>query len=536
MTNDISYFIYARKSSEDKGRQVQSIDDQKKYLRDMANRLGLKVIRTFEESKSAKAPSQRPFFQEMMELIAQGKANGILCWKIDRLSRNPIDSGQISWMLQNEIIKCIQTSDKAYLPSDNILMLTVENGMANQYLRDLSANVKRGMNGKYEKGWLPTRPPLGYINDRAERIIVTDRERFNLIRKMWDLMLTGTYTPPKILQIANEDWGFRTVQYKQIGGNKLSRSGIYKIFNNIYYAGLIPHNGIEHKGKHERMITIEEFDRVQSILGSKGKPRAKRYEFAFTGMIRCAECGCLYTAETKTKFVKSINALKSYTFYHCTRKKIEANCSQRKYLKEEDLESQIVDLISKVTIRPQFKEWALKALSEMNEDEIMKREAVFGTQEKALKNKRNELDNLTRMRCKEMIDDEEFLKEKNRLKKELRSVESSLANSNKRTHDWFARAEKIFDFATNAKESFMKGDLHTKKEILMTLGYNFSALNGKLTLDMNEWFIPIIKSYPKLESEYIRLELQNNQSQTQRKHEIDLVRSSWFGDRDSNPD
>jgi hypothetical protein len=52
------------------------------------------------------------------------------------------------------------------------------------------------------------------------------------------------------------------------------------------------------------MITLEEFDRVQFLMGKKGKPRPKKHTFAFTGFIRCGECGCLYTAETKRKFIK----------------------------------------------------------------------------------------------------------------------------------------------------------------------------------------------------------------------------------------
>jgi len=91
-----------------------------------------------------------------------------------------------------------------------------------------------------------------------------------LIRKMWDLMLTGNYTPPRILEIANNEWGFRTKKYKRVGGRPLSRSGIYAIFTNLFYAGIIVNKGIQYEGKHDRMITLEEYDRVQVLLGRKG--------------------------------------------------------------------------------------------------------------------------------------------------------------------------------------------------------------------------------------------------------------------------
>lgn len=36
----------------------------------------------------------------MLERIEKGEAEGILCWQINRLSRNPVDGGKLSWLLQ----------------------------------------------------------------------------------------------------------------------------------------------------------------------------------------------------------------------------------------------------------------------------------------------------------------------------------------------------------------------------------------------------------------------------------------------------
>lgn len=63
------------------------------------------------------------------------------------------------------------------------------------------------MEGKADRGWLPSRAPMGYLNDKLEHTIIEDKDRFDLVRKMWDMMLTGNYTPPQILNIANNKWG-----------------------------------------------------------------------------------------------------------------------------------------------------------------------------------------------------------------------------------------------------------------------------------------------------------------------------------------
>jgi site-specific DNA recombinase len=288
-SNHLRYFLYARKSSDSEDRQVQSIESQVTKLRELARDQNLKIVKTFTEAKSAKKPNNRPLFDEMMVKLQNGEADGILCWQINRLSRNPVDSGQLSWMLQQNVIKSIQTYDREYLPGDNVIIFSVEAASSNQYILDLSKNVKRGLETKLNKGWLPNLAPAGYLNDRVENTIVKDPERFDVIAKMWQLMLTGVYTPPQILKVANEDWGYLTRKSKRLGGKPLSRSGIYKIFTNIFYTGIIETKGRQFEGKHEPIITLEEFDRVQILLGRKGKPRPKKHIFAFTGFIRCGE-------------------------------------------------------------------------------------------------------------------------------------------------------------------------------------------------------------------------------------------------------
>ncbi len=209
----IKYFLYARKSSEAEDRQVASIDSQINELTKIARRDNLEIVAILSESQSAKAPG-RPVFNKMIDRIHKGEAQGIICWKLDRLARNPVDGGSINWMLQQGIIKHIKTYERSYYPTDNVLMMSVEFGMANQFIRDLSQNTKRGLRAKAERGWYPTFATLGYMHNplkrKGEKEIIKDPERFDLVRKMFDLMLTGNYTPPKILEIATNEWGLRS--------------------------------------------------------------------------------------------------------------------------------------------------------------------------------------------------------------------------------------------------------------------------------------------------------------------------------------
>lgn len=497
MNTDIKYFIYARKSSESSEKQIQSIGDQVLIMNGIAKSYGLTVVDTITEAKSAKEPRGRPEFEKMLKRIKKGEAEGILVWKTDRLFRNPIDSAEIQWMLQRGTIAVIKTPDKEYLPEDNILLLSIESGMANQYLRDLSKGVKRGQNSKLEKGWMPCTAPLGYLNTkihpRGENYITTDPERFPLIRKAWKLMLTGNYVPTEILAKLNNEWGFRTRKWKQRGGNPLSRSGIYKIFNNPFYTGIIPYKGKLIPGKHKAMITMEEFEQVQFLLGKNGKRRPQRYAYPYTGLLGCEECGGFVSATFKQKFIKSEGKLKDYILYYCTcARRRPQNCSQRPYTNQETIDEAIEKELASLTLMPEFEAWAINILEENKDNEKSDQEQIQSHKQATIDATQKQIVNLNQMRLKDMIDDDEYTKEKNRLKKELVVLEKKMGDMKTETSKQITFTKETFHFACYAHAKFLNGDTKTKREILSGLCcLNQTIKDKKATIVAAEWFKPI---------------------------------------------
>ncbi len=73
----LRYRLYARKSTDTEDRQVQSLDDQVKYMRRIAKQQGLHIIgEPIFESKSAKRPFNRPQFTALLQEIEEGKIDG----------------------------------------------------------------------------------------------------------------------------------------------------------------------------------------------------------------------------------------------------------------------------------------------------------------------------------------------------------------------------------------------------------------------------------------------------------------------------
>ena len=473
------YFLYARKSSESEDRQMASIDSQITELTKVAEDNGLKITKIFSESKSAKAPG-REQFNEMINQIKQGKADGIICWKLNRLARNPIDGGEISWTLQESVVKHIQTYGKSYYPTDNVLLMAVELGMANQFVRDLSVDTKRGLRNKAERGWYPTFTTLGYLQapykHKGEKEIIEDPERFDLVRKMFDLMLTGSYNPKEILKIATDEWGLRNKK-----GGKIAKSTAYRIFHDPFYYGEFEYpkeSGNWYQGKHKPMITKEEYIKINKLLGRELRVAPQTHNFAFTGMIKCGECGASITAENKIKHQKNGN-IHHYTYYRCT-KRIKP-CSQ-KTIRLEELEKQIEAELESIEIPETFKDWMMEEIKKKNKDESSDRNQIIKNQEKKYNECVRKIDNLVDMRANDEIDKEMFERKTKEIAREKDEWKSLLDDSDLRVDNWLKEAEKLFSFAEIARVKFQHGDLKTKREILSCLGLNLSLKDRKLNI------------------------------------------------------
>ena len=145
------------------------------------------------------------------------------------------------------------------------------------------------------------------------------------------------------------------------------------------------------------MITLEEFDRAQTILGKKGRQRPKTREFAFTGMIRCGECNAMITAE------ETINRFGSrYTYYHCT-KRIK-KCNQR-FIELRKLEKQIDVLLSQIEIPEAFKDWAIKYINELHDKEATDQLVVNKSVDEAYTDCVQEINNLVKLKISTMNTD-----------------------------------------------------------------------------------------------------------------------------------
>lgn len=530
----MKYFVYTRKSTEDEEKQVLSLASQLDKAHEMFPDLDL--IELSPESASAFKPDNRPVFTDMLRRIDAGEAHGIVAWHPDRLSRNALDSANITYRVGTGAILDLKFGSYTFDNSpEGMMMLQMTMSQSQYTSAKLSKDVKRGNEKKLKLGWKTGWAPTGYLNtpdlNKGEKIIINDPDRFGLVRQMWDLMLTGNYSVPDVLAIASDDWGYRTRQTKHQGGTPLSRSALYGIFINPFYAGLIRHNGELYQGSHAPMITLAEFDRVQTLLGRKGRPRPKTHSFAFRGAITCGECGCAVTAETKQKYIKSTSETRKYTYYHCTHKR---QCSQRSSISEEQIIEQVDERLSDITIIPEFRDWALDALRNSHGNEVAERGEIQRSQATSVLKCQRQLDNLTSMRLNDLLSDAEYVEQRERLSGELRHLKELLHDTEARGERWLELTEKVFDFSTNARRVFRDGTDDERRTIFGQLGGNITLLDKRLNIEYHPWFTPIAEKYPEIARAFEEVRTKEFDSPKEKKAAIAAIHSNWLRGLDSN--
>src|SRR3989338_5086662 len=307
------FFLYIRKSTDEDDRQVLSLESQEFELNELARREHLIVVETFRESQTAKCPG-RPIFNQMLDRMERGEAEGILAWHPDRLARNSVDGGRIIFFIDSEHITALKFPTFWFEATpQGKFMLSIAFGQSKYFVDNLSENTKRCLRQKLRRGEWPGWAPLGYANDILTHTIVKDKKRFRLVRKLFELYATGNYSL-KDLRKSLTSAGLLSRKK-----NMLSVSNIQSILSNSFYYGVFKYNGELYDGKHEPMIAKKLFEACQKVMADRSRPKKpSQKEYPFRNLLKCGECGCAITSETQ----------KGHNYYRCTKKK-DTQCSQK---------------------------------------------------------------------------------------------------------------------------------------------------------------------------------------------------------------
>jgi site-specific DNA recombinase len=322
-----SAVIYARVSSKDQEREGYSIPAQLKFLREYAQKNDFHIKQEFVDVETAKMAGRKRFGEMVRYLEKTPDCRVVIVEKTDRLYRNLRDCLTLEDLdIEIHLPKEGQIISKD-ARSQAKLMHGIHVVMARNYIENLKEEVKKGMREKAEQGIYPSRPPIGYRNNKAEHTIEVDTEKAPLARRMFELYATGQYSLSQLRLAIKSEFGV-----------KMAKGYLDRLLKNPFYAGSFVWDGKTYIGTQTPLVDHSLFQQVQAIFRGRNKPKYRKHEFAFRGLLKCAYDNCLVTAEIKKA---------KYTYYRCTASR--GKC-ELPYFREEDLGNRLGQILKDIYI------------------------------------------------------------------------------------------------------------------------------------------------------------------------------------------
>src|SRR5579863_551885 len=319
--------LYARVSSKDQEREGFSIPAQLKFLREYAQSHDFKVLCEFVDVETAKTTGRKQFGEMVRFLCEHKTCRVVLVEKTDRLYRNFRDCVTLEDLeVEIHLPKEGQIISKE-AKSQAKLIHGIQVVMARNYIDNLREEVRKGMREKAEQGIYPSRPPLGYLNNKLQHTIEVDPAKAPIAKRMFELYASGKYSLATLRANIKDEFG-----------QNLAKSYLERLLKNPFYAGLFIWEEKTYKGTHTPLISTEQFNAVQSVFRGYGKPKYGKHDFAFRGLLHCAYDNCLVTAELKKN---------KYTYYRCTGSR--GKCSLP-YFREEELGDRLGHILKDIHV------------------------------------------------------------------------------------------------------------------------------------------------------------------------------------------
>ena len=352
-------------------------------MRTYAKSMDIEIVGEYEDAgRSGKSISGRPEFQRMIRDIEDQKDNVsfVLVFKLSRFGRNAADVLNTLQIMQDHGVNLICVEDGIDSSKEaGKLVLTVMSAVAEMERENIAAQTMEGRRQKAREGkWNGGPAPFGYMIKDGGLVINEDEAK--IVRLIFD-------------KYVNEEVGFATiVKWLNDNGFKKSRgkadtfsvSYVTKMIDNPVYYGMIAYGRrpIEkiagtrdkyhriktdkyglYKGMHDPIISEELWKKAQK---QRKKNQEKYHQKGLNGqtkihllsdLLKCPCCGLgMYSNKSiKKKDGKVIN---SYHYYYCKNQTgvTGTPCTFSKQINEQQLNEEIIQIISKLVADPEFSE------------------------------------------------------------------------------------------------------------------------------------------------------------------------------------
>ena len=290
--------IYTRKStSHNLDLETNSIEAQRQFgesfIAAHAGEGWEVVPERYDDAAVSGATANRPALKRLLADAKEGKFKVVVCYKLDRISRNLRDFLDITDALQKSGVRLacvahpIDTGTAAGRAFVNLMAVfaALEREQSAERVRDRCHAVRR------KGGYIGGCTPFGYL--ARDKHLVPDPERRDVVRQIYEAYLrTGS-----VKAVAA---GLVSQGVKRADGRPWNLPYVLRILTGRVYVGEVEFEGKVVAGENEALVPKELWEEVQKLVrlrrSSTGKKTPTREPHPLSGLVRCGSCGSAMTA------------------------------------------------------------------------------------------------------------------------------------------------------------------------------------------------------------------------------------------------
>jgi len=306
---------YARVST-DSAEQASSYEAQVKYYTEfIKGKEEWEFVKVYtDEGISGTSTSHREGFKSMVDDAIAGKIDLILTKSVSRFARNTVDSLVAIRKLKEKGVEVFFEKENIWtFDGKGEVLLTIMSSLAQEESRSISENVtwgirKRLASGKVIVGY---KNFLGYDKGPDGELVINE-EQAKIVRFIFSEFLMGK--APRFIASELTQQGIKTMK----GKDHWQSETILGILRNEKYEGnailqktytvdfLTKKTKVNHgevpmylvENNHPAIIPCEQFEAAQVRLSKLGQKVPHGCTSPFSGRVKCADCGSIYSPKT----------------------------------------------------------------------------------------------------------------------------------------------------------------------------------------------------------------------------------------------
>ena len=182
---------YQRVSSRKQNENGDSLREQEQAIQTYCKLYGHEIVYSAYDVASGKSRKSRPAFEECIEMLEHGIAEGIICFDLSRISRSLADLSKMIEKYFSKTLSLVSVKEQVNTKDPASKLMLHVMASFNQYQREQTASrTKDAIQYRKKAGKVCGMAPIGFMANEAGELIKNKKEQ-QLIRKIRKLRKQG---------------------------------------------------------------------------------------------------------------------------------------------------------------------------------------------------------------------------------------------------------------------------------------------------------------------------------------------------------